>query len=58
MSSPYAADIEKYRYHPDHMLVHETLRPEMLERERAQTLNTPEDEARDIDTVTGWKYRK
>ncbi|WP_291554527.1 MULTISPECIES: hypothetical protein [unclassified Bacteroides] len=53
MSSPYAADIEKYRYHPDHMLVHETLRPEMLERERAQTLNTPEDEARDIDTVTG-----
>ena len=36
----------------------EPLRSETLECERTQPQNTPEDEAREIDTATGWKPMK
>ena len=42
-----------FRYPLSKYFPHEMLRPETLERERVQTPNKPEDETKDIDTVTG-----
>ena len=46
-------NMDFFRYPLSKYFPHEMLRPETLERERAQTPNKPEDEAKDIDTVTG-----
>ena len=46
-------NMDFFRYPLSKYFPHEMLRPETLERERVQTPNKPEDEAKDIDTVTG-----
>ena len=51
-------NMDFFRYPLSKYFPHEMLRPETLERERAQTPNKPEDETKDINTVTGWKHWK
>ena len=46
-------NMDFFRYPLSKYFPHEMLRPETLERERVQTPNKPEDETKDIDTVTG-----
>ena len=46
-------NMDFFRYPLSKYFPHEMLRPETLERERVQTTNKPEDETKNIDTVTG-----